>query len=538
MQSAARHKLANTLRLFAATFALIAVAAALPGLAGAATQLGDNAPAPSTDSSCINCSFLQYADNGSPAYSAGQTSVVTEFGFREGSTFGLNNSFTLQIWRPEAGGTFRLVDESLPLYTFNLGNYLRFGYVRMSMQAGDVIGTRVNTPGGDTDPVVPAAAGFTAASIVGNPAIGDSFTPIPFGSSRLNLYAIIEPDADGDGYGDESQDLCLGNPTVAITACSGTRIGPELTNRSNGGQGCGAPDCLVVSTGVAAGTASSPIDGVIVRWRFKTDGSGGNYRLRTARRATGDDITTLRSSPDLASTVGFNQLQRSGEVRVPVSAGDLIGLQTPNGVGIRFTTFDGMSASFFDQAVPDGSTATPPITWGSSTPMVSADVEPDADGDGFGDITQDLCPSQSQTQGACLPLITNVKVSRAKFRVNVKGGKKSKTGKGTTLSFDSAAAGTMTVAIQQVVRGKARGSKCVRATKRNRRKKNCNRYVKVHEIKSSVAAATNALAYTGRYKRSRKIRSLKPGKYRFSIVTRNAAGSDAATSRIVRVVKR
>ena len=33
--------------------------------------------------------------------------------------------------------------------------------------------------------------------------------------------------------------------------------------------------------------------------------------------------------------------------------------------------------------------------------LVAATIEPDADGDGFGDETQDQCPTQATTQGAC-----------------------------------------------------------------------------------------------------------------------------------------
>jgi hypothetical protein len=32
---------------------------------------------------------------------------------------------------------------------------------------------------------------------------------------------------------------------------------------------------------------------------------------------------------------------------------------------------------------------------------LNADIEPDADADGFGDETQDLCPTDASTQGAC-----------------------------------------------------------------------------------------------------------------------------------------
>ena len=34
-------------------------------------------------------------------------------------------------------------------------------------------------------------------------------------------------------------------------------------------------------------------------------------------------------------------------------------------------------------------------------PMISANVEPDADSDGYGDETEDGCPSNAATQGAC-----------------------------------------------------------------------------------------------------------------------------------------
>jgi hypothetical protein len=39
---------------------------------------------------------------------------------------------------------------------------------------------------------------------------------------------------------------------------------------------------------------------------------------------------------------------------------------------------------------------------------VAAVVEPDADQDGFGDETQDACPSEGDTQGACVPPETTI----------------------------------------------------------------------------------------------------------------------------------
>lgn len=36
----------------------------------------------------------------------------------------------------------------------------------------------------------------------------------PGGSIRLNLSAVLEPDPDGDGFGDESQDNCPAIPNA------------------------------------------------------------------------------------------------------------------------------------------------------------------------------------------------------------------------------------------------------------------------------------------------------------------------------------
>jgi hypothetical protein len=45
-----------------------------------------------------------------------------------------------------------------------------------------------------------------------------------------------------------------------------------------------------------------------------------------------------------------------------------------------------------------------------------ADVEPDADRDGFGDETQDQCPSEAATQGACVKPAGTAKKCKKKKR--------------------------------------------------------------------------------------------------------------------------
>jgi hypothetical protein len=63
----------------------------------------------------------------------------------------------------------------------------------------------------------------------------------------------------------------------------------------------------------------------------------------------------------------------------------------------------GTVATIFAGPIVDGTVASPAATVNQARIYVNADVEPDADHDGFGDETQDQCPSDASTAGACPP---------------------------------------------------------------------------------------------------------------------------------------
>src|SRR5262249_38293584 len=53
--------------------------------------------------------------------------------------------------------------------------------------------------------------------------------------------------------------------------------------------------------------------------------------------------------------------------------------------------------------------------------LVQADIEPDADHDGFGDETQDQCPTQASTQGPCdttAPSVSGLKVNTKTLKLS------------------------------------------------------------------------------------------------------------------------
>jgi hypothetical protein len=70
----------------------------------------------------------------------------------------------------------------------------------------------------------------------------------------------------------------------------------------------------------------------------------------------------------------------------PWAYGYGLGEQPPDG--------GSFTAAFYDQTNPMGT---------DQYVAMNVDVEPDADGDTFGDETQDLCPTDASTQGACPP---------------------------------------------------------------------------------------------------------------------------------------
>lgn len=91
----------------------------------------------------------------------------------------------------------------------------------------NIFKTRVPVDSGDRLGVF-GPAGFLACTGGGADTIVSYTGDVPVGANaswkepiagpKLAVSAFVEPDADGDGYGDETQDLCLQNPNVH-TAC-------------------------------------------------------------------------------------------------------------------------------------------------------------------------------------------------------------------------------------------------------------------------------------------------------------------------------
>jgi hypothetical protein len=173
----------------------------------AATTLGELAPAGEPAAACMDCTFLSSAADAAPT-----SGVITRWAMRPGVSTPAGNSARLRIFRPVDGnGRVRMVAESA---SAPLTQGFPGADVRVPVEAGDRIGMQIDTPGGNTASSF-VRQGFTYAAVQGAPGIGTELVPgsgsgqyFEWSGRRLNLTTILEPDADRDGFGDETQDAC------------------------------------------------------------------------------------------------------------------------------------------------------------------------------------------------------------------------------------------------------------------------------------------------------------------------------------------
>jgi hypothetical protein len=200
---------------------------------------------------------------------------------------------------------------------------------------------------------------------------------------------------------------------AADSAQAATTIGSKLESTPDGylcAHPMGTISCTDANSSLAApfqasGGFVAPTSGVIVRWRLKFGASPVSSvtgSLRTLRGGMGVNTGELETIPH--AMPGTHEF----DARLPIQAGDRLGLDLTT-TGVDFLT--GLIAANSEAGAGDANRWVPPLADGATTSptdtfsnvevLLNADIESDADGDGFGDETQDQCSSDATTQGAC-----------------------------------------------------------------------------------------------------------------------------------------
>lgn len=184
----------------------------------------------------------------------------------------------------------------------------------------------------------------------------------------------------------------------AAAAQGATTVGSDLSKAANASV-CSSGIVCTYFTGDAttgAPVAVAPFDGVIVRWRAKAGSTAMATKLRTLRPAAAGNYTGVGSSDPVNLDVGTTVLAS----RIPVLAGDVIGLD--NGTGAKLFSTPATTAAYYFTPSLGAFAHAPTNKQTSRELLVNADIERDADGDGYGDETQDLCPSDETRHTTCL----------------------------------------------------------------------------------------------------------------------------------------
>lgn len=190
--------------------------------------------------------------------------------------------------------------------------------------------------------------------------------------------------------------FCAGAATLALAFPAGTaakvNIGEDTALPGNGSELCPAAGsaCTFTQTQHPARPVVSPIDGVIVRWRMRAAVTG-TFTLRVVRPLGGNTFTGAGASAPTPVVTGG---ERTLNTRVPIAAGDLIGVDVPNagGVEIEERSTAGAVWNRFSPALADGGAPRffDPANGSNQSLVLNADIEPDCDRDGFGDESQDF----------------------------------------------------------------------------------------------------------------------------------------------------
>jgi hypothetical protein len=173
---------------------------------------------------------------------------------------------------------------------------------------------------------------------------------------------------------------------------------------------------------------TAPVSGVITEWKVNSNLEVNGEAAITAElpRILQQRLLVLKSNgPESFTVVGEapgGPLNPKGSnaylSRVPVTAGDYLGLTGSPYTLDCPTESDADTVGETIGGVPVGSTFKAQTAKRIQVP-VTAKIEPDVDGDGFGDETQDMCPQSAAYQTPCPVVeVSSLSVTRGKV-VNI-----------------------------------------------------------------------------------------------------------------------
>lgn len=177
----------------------------------------------------ITSSTLVQTNSPDGRYEAPAAGVITSWGKFASHDPEKLQVLKLKVAREVPGGNWQIVGESNFETLEAVGQKNTFP-TRIPVQAGDVIGLY----GAGKQIMVWKEVGYSAFGKPGEDVLSSNpafLEPAP--NYIIVVYATWEPDADGDGYGDESQDTCLNFPGISGCAQTVPAVDPAKPEQTN-----------------------------------------------------------------------------------------------------------------------------------------------------------------------------------------------------------------------------------------------------------------------------------------------------------------
>lgn len=237
---------------------------------------------------------------------------------------------------------------------------------------------------------------------------------------------------------------------AVIAVCGGSAASASAATEF--GDNCVANQVIVPeesSTGAATFVALTaagdplalvaPSGGVITEWKVNSALPGSATEVLKVLQPTGGlGVRVVGESTGIVGKGSF-----TFPARIPIQAGDRLALYLHHGSDLLYCDAETENQlGYFEGAAEVGSSHALTVGESKTRLPVTAIVEPDVDGDGFGDETQDQCPQSAATQGPCSPPILT---APAPTPVSLSASAKAKRGSVTVL-IDAGAEVSVTVA--------------------------------------------------------------------------------------------
>jgi hypothetical protein len=208
---------------------------------------------------------------------------------------------------------------------------------------------------------------------------------------------------------------------------------------------------------------AAPTSGILTEWTVTANLSSSTpseeaFLARLARQTLNVYRPAGGKSYTLVGEAEGGPLKLKGastyQARIPIQAGDLLGLGA--GFSLYCPTMDPADKIvYLEEQPPPGSTTEFPKEETKVGVPIKARIEPDVDGDGYGDETQDKCPQSAAYQTPC-PVVTISSlpsVGKKAVTVHVSTSLSAPVGVTATVKLGKGKKATLTAATQTVAPG-------------------------------------------------------------------------------------